>query len=214
MFWSQCAIPGFLKIAKGVPTPKAHAFDARFYLHDPADATGPAIHYSAELMRRFSPQNLSLMEFRPESDHELCAKVRGEQPLLVELGYQFRRELHAADDAHFFKKLGPQTPPDGSLRLFEGKRVFQFDDQFAPATYYVVDKEAREELLRNEIYRLTQFIRSSEVQKLEGADLPRSKGELEKQVRDIFLRKRQASVRLRKTGLSTGREFDKRTDSD
>ena len=148
---------GFLKIVKGVPTPKAHAFDARFYLHDPADASGPAIRYSVELMRQFSPENLSLMEFRTERDYELCAKIRAEHPLLGDLGYQFRREFHVTEDSHFFHKRRADSLKAGNLPLFEGKMIFQFDSGYAPGTYYVVEKEVREELLRKELFRLGQF---------------------------------------------------------
>ena len=55
---------GFFKLIKGRPTPEGHCFDGRFYLHHPADVSSEPIQYSVALMRRFSPQNLSLMEFR------------------------------------------------------------------------------------------------------------------------------------------------------
>jgi len=200
---------GFLKIVKGVPTPKAHAFDARFYLHDPADASGPAIRYSVELMRQFSPDNLSLMEFRTERDYELCAKIRAEHPLLGDLGYQFRREFHVTEDSHFFHKQRADSLKAGNLPLFEGKMIYQFDNGYAPGTYYVVEKEVREELLRKEIFRLGQFLRESGSAVLEGEPLPDSKEDLESKLRQIFKAKKfklqyeVGRLAYRKIGSST-----------
>jgi hypothetical protein len=177
---------GFLKIVKGVPTPRDHAFDARFYLHDPAEITSPPVRYSVERMRQFSPENLSLMEFRSERDYELCAKIRAEHPLLGDLGYQFRREFHVTEDSHFFHKRRADSLKTGHLLLFEGKMIFQFDSGYAPGTYYVVEKEVREELLRKEIFRLGQFVRESGSDVLEGEPLPVPKEDLESKLRQIF----------------------------
>ena len=106
-------------------------------------------------MRQFSPENLSLMEFRTERDYELCAKIRAGASFLGDLGYQFRREFHVTEDSHFFhKRLRRSNSKPANLPLFEGKMIFQFDSGFAPGTYYVVEKEVREELLRKELFRL------------------------------------------------------------
>jgi len=200
---------GFLKIIKGVPTPKAHAFDARFYLHDPADVSGPAIRYSVELMRRFSPENLSLMEFRTERDYELCAKIRAEHPLLSEHGYQFRRELHPADDVALLHQRGPAKLAAGQLPVFEGKMVFQYEDGFAPGIYYGVEKEVHEELLRKEIYRVAQFVRQTKAKTLEGKPVPQSKDELLSALEKVFAERQcsldyeQRRLVFRRVGSST-----------
>ena len=115
-----------------MPTPEDHAFDARFYLHDPAEIGSPPVRYSVERMRQFSPENLSLMEFRSERDYELCAKIRAEHPLLGSLGYQFRREFHVTEDSRFFHKQRAERLKAGQLPLFEGKMIFQFDSGYAP----------------------------------------------------------------------------------
>ena len=180
---------GFLKIVKGMLPAKSHIFDARFYLHDPAQITCPPIRYSVERMRQFSPVNFSLMEFRTERDYELCAYIRGEHPLLGETGYKFRSELHMTNDSHFFQKRGIGRLKQGQLPLWEGKMIFQFDDSYARGTYFVDEKQIREELLRKEIHRLAQFVRESEIETLEGKPLPDKNGGLQERLVEIFEKK-------------------------
>jgi hypothetical protein len=103
-----------------------------------------------------------------------------------DLGYQFRREFHVTEDSHFFHKRRADSLKTGHLLLFEGKMIFQFDSGYAPGTYYVVEKEVREELLRKEIFRLGQFVRESGSDVLEGEPLPVPKEDLESKLRQIF----------------------------
>jgi len=177
---------GMLRVVKGLKPAESHSFGARFYLHDPAELELPPIKYSVGLMKRFSPQNLSLMEFRNERDYELCAKIRGEHRLLGELGYLFRRELHPADDVVFLHKRGPERLKAGQLPVSEGKMIFQYDSDFAPGTYYSIEKDVRAELLRKELHRLAQFARKSGLRKLNGRSLPKNKDELTALLADLF----------------------------
>ena len=177
---------GFFKVVKGVPTPKDHAFDARFYLHDPKDAFSPPIRYAAEMIRRFSPHNQSFMEFRSSADYALAAKIRDNHGLLEEYGYTFQRELHMTDDNHLFVKLASQKVGKGQLPLYEGKMIWQFDAHFTPAALAVEEHAVREELLRKEIYRLGQFIRDQRLEQLEGKNFPKSRQECEERLRQIF----------------------------
>jgi hypothetical protein len=181
---------GFLHIVNDVPTPPAHAFAARFYLHDPADAAGPAIRYGVELARRFSPTNLSLMEFRTERDYQLCAKILACHPLLGSFGHQFRRELHMSEDSGFFKKATSTSLKAGQFWLFEGKMIFQFDANYARPAYFVIEKEVREELLRKELFRLAAVVRSAKCKEIEGEPLPNSKEDMEVILRKCFKAKK------------------------
>jgi hypothetical protein len=200
---------GFFKVLKDVTPNKDQAFDARFYLHDPKDAFAPPIRYSIEMIHRFSPENFGIMEFRSEHDYELCTKIRGEHTLLKELGHHFRREFHITEDAHFFKKCGAKKLTDGEMPLVEGKMIYQFDNHFASASYYVVEKEVREELLRKEVFRLAQFVRDADTESLEGKPIPSKKDEFTALLGKIFKSKKfklhYESPRLvyRKIGSST-----------
>ncbi|MGO8696240.1 MAG: hypothetical protein ACLQVY_00765 [Limisphaerales bacterium] len=177
---------GFFKVVKGVATPKDHCFDARFYLHDPQNAFSPAIRYSAEMVQRFSPRVLSIMEFRSEEDYKLATRIRGEHSLLGELGYQFRRELHPADDVRFYLKDPARKLTKGESVIYEGKMIHQFESGFAPRVFHASDEAVRPELLRKEIYRLGQFLRESKVDKVEGQTVPEKKKEFEEFLNNLW----------------------------
>jgi hypothetical protein len=181
---------GFFKVAKGEKPKAGHRFDARFYLHDPKDVFAPPIQYSVEMIRRFSPENFGIMEFRSEADYALCSKIRGEHPLLKDSGFRLGTELHMTNDNHFFRKLAGRRPAAGQLPLYEGKMIHQFDAGYAPGNYAVVEKEVREELLRKEIYRLAKLVREVEPKKLEGQAVPEKREELEARLREIFKAKK------------------------
>jgi len=181
---------GFFKVVKGALPAEDHTFDGRFYLHDPKDVFCPPIKYSVEMVECFSPINHAFMEFRSQRDYELCLKLRSNHKLLKDLGYVFRREFHMTEDAGFFHKIEGKKLSGGQMPLYEGKMIHQFEIIFSPASYYVIEKEVREELLRKEIFRLAQFIRESEVKKLEGKPVPKKKEELAERLRQIFKAKK------------------------
>jgi len=177
---------GFFKVAKGEKPAENHTFDARFYLLDPKDIFARPIRYSIEMIRRFSPGNFSIMEFRCERDYQLCSRIRGEHPLLQSLGFRLSTELHMTNDNHFFRKLTGKKPATGQMLLYEGKMIHQFDAYFSPGNYAVVEKEVREELLRKDIYRLAKLVREVEPKHLEGEDVPEKREELDARLREIF----------------------------
>ncbi len=181
---------GFFKVVKGAATPQDHAFDARFYLHDPKDAFAPPIRYRIETLRRFSPEMISVMEFRSAEDYEICGRIRGGHKLLGELGYQFRRELHPADDVEFYLKDPARKLGKGESVIYEGKMIQQFDGDFAARVFHAEDKAVRPELLRKELYRLGQFIRESGVENVEGKKVPKKKNELEEFLAELWKAKK------------------------
>lgn len=181
---------GFFRATKGVQPTSGHTFDARFYLRDPKDVVAPPIGYSVEMIRHFSPENYGIMEFRSEADYRLCAKIRGEHPLLKEHGWRLASELHMTNDSRFFRKLGGRKPAAGEMPLFEGKMIHQFDAQYAAGNYAVEEGAVREELLRKEIHRLVRLVREVGPKKLETKAVPEGREELEGRLRQIFTTKR------------------------
>jgi hypothetical protein len=177
---------GFFKVVKGAATPKDHAFDARFYLHDPKDAFAPPIRYSFEMVSAFSPDNLAIMEFRSARDYELGKKIRGKHALLGSLGYQFRRELHLTGDARFLHKIGSKQLASGEMPLLEGKSIYQYDAAFSPPSWFVEEPEIRTELLRKEVFRIGDFVRDSETKVFEGKPLPKTRDALEEAIQSVF----------------------------
>jgi hypothetical protein len=178
---------GFFKVVKGELPPKNHAFDARFYLHDPKDAFTPPIHYSVEAIRRFSPENFSIMEFRSEADYQLCTKIRREHHLLQETMFRLGSELHLTNDAHYFRKLEGRKPGKGEMNLYEGKMTWQFDASFESARWCVVEKEVREPLLRKEIYRAAKFVRENNIANISGKPVAEKKADLDAQLAELFV---------------------------
>jgi hypothetical protein len=83
------------------------------------------------------------------------------------------------DDNHLFIKLGDKKAGKGQLPLYEGKMIHQFDAHFTPATLVVEEAEVREGLLRKEIFRLCQFIRENDVEKVGAKKVPEKREELE-----------------------------------
>ena len=180
---------GFFKVVKGAPTPKDHTFDARFYLHDPKDASAPPIRYSLEMVSAFSPENLAFMEFRSPRDYALARRIRGNHPLLGALGYQFRRELHLTGDARFLRKIQGRKLCAGEMPLLEGKSIFQFDSKFSLPSWFVVESEVRPELLRKEVFRVADFVRAAAPEAFEGKPLPQAREELEETIKAAFERR-------------------------
>ncbi len=116
--------------------------------------------------------------------------IRATHPLLGSLGYQFRRELHLTGDNRFLIKIGTHKLKTGEMPLLEGKTIFQFDDKFTPPTWYVVEKEVREELLRKEVYRLVSFVRKSGAKRVEGIKLDDGPSNLEAVFQTVFQKKK------------------------
>jgi len=181
---------GFFKVAKGESTLKGHAFDARFYLSDPKDAFSPPIRYSVEMLERFSPRMFSVMEFRSQEDYALATRIRGEHKMLGDYGYQFRRELHPADDVELYHKEPARKLRKGESIIYEGKMIHQFKADFAQRIYHASDEAVRPELLRKELYRFSQFIRESKVDKIEGKKVPSKKDEFEDFVASLWKAKK------------------------
>ena len=177
---------GFFKVLKGAPTPQDHAFDARFYLHDPKEAFAPPIRYSLEMVSAFSPDNLAFMEFRSARDYVLGKQIRGNHALLGTLGYQFRRELHLTGDARFLHKIQGKKLSAAEMPLLEGKSIFQFDAKFSLPFWFVLECEVRPELLRKEVFRIADFVRGAGAEVFEGKPLPTARDDLEKAVRAAF----------------------------
>ena len=106
-----------------------------------------AINIRVRLIRRLSPDSLSIMEFKSEVDVCIAEKMLN-YPLLgdnVEGAWNsvFKREFHMTDDAFLFnKKSGPNMLP-----LYEGKMISQFTNLFSGPRFWIRETEGRKALL-------------------------------------------------------------------
>ncbi|MGC8561194.1 MAG: Eco57I restriction-modification methylase domain-containing protein [Phycisphaerae bacterium] len=129
-------------------------FPAAFMRHDVADLEQfpqhGAVPMRVELIRRLSPDSLSIMEFKGEQDAVIAEKML-KYPLLGETlpgvwNVQFTREFDMTNDSDLFKT----EPGKGRLPLYEGKMIWQFEHKLAPPRYWVDEKEGRARVLGRE----------------------------------------------------------------
>lgn len=138
-------------VQKTPPQPD-NEFKALFYLTDPHDLyTKPPLGYSLEMVKKFSPDNLSIMEFAQESDYELCSKIMSNHATLRQLNYSFRREFNVTDDSeHFFsEKKGKAAAP-----VYEGKVIHQYNSVYSTFNYYTDPATAHDMLRDKETKRI------------------------------------------------------------
>ena len=105
------------------------------------------LEVSVDLIKRLSPDSLSVMEFKNETDVEIAEKML-RFPLLGEQledtwNLKLTNEFHMTNDSHLFK---PETGPN-RLPLFEGKMIHQFTHTWGEPKYWLDEREARADLV-------------------------------------------------------------------
>jgi len=137
-----------LTFAKGGGTA---SFPTAFMRHDVMElARFPkegALDIPVELVKRLSPDSLSVMEFKNDLDVRIAEKLL-KFPLLGEKvngawNVGFTAEFHMTNDSYLFKS----EPGKGRLPLFEGKMIHQFNAYFEKPRYWVDEVEGRAGLL-------------------------------------------------------------------
>ncbi len=140
-------------------------FPAAFMRHDVAELdrfpVEGALWLDVELIRRLSPESLSIMEFDSLTDVAILEKQLESPCLGMQTGpgvrLKLQREFHMTDDAKLYKT----TPGAGRLPLWEGKQFHQFQADFAPPRYWLEEEEARKALL---VPRINALRRALEAQ--------------------------------------------------
>jgi len=133
-------------------------FKCAFMEHDPErlpviDAN--ALKMGVKQVKKFSPDTLSIMEFKSQRDIDVTTKIYGDWPLLGEKledtwNVQFRLEIHKTNASHLLKS----TLTD--LALFEGKMIHQYDHAYDEPRYWLDRKEV-EDRLGNSAWQGTQY---------------------------------------------------------
>ncbi|MFN7555728.1 Eco57I restriction-modification methylase domain-containing protein [Microcystis sp.] len=106
------------------------------------------VQISTNLIRKLSPDSLSVMEFKQDIDIHIAEKM-SRFPLLGETlpdtwNLKLTSEFHMTNDSYLFKT----EPAEGRLPLYEGKMIHQFTHQYALPKYWLDEKEARQALLK------------------------------------------------------------------
>jgi hypothetical protein len=127
------------------------SFPAAFMRHDVLELERfprqGALPFAVNLIRRLSPDSLSVMEFKCELDMQIAQKML-HFPLLGEKlpdtwNVALTREFDMTNDSHLFKT----QPAPGRLPLYEGKMIHQFTHQWSVPRYWVDEQEGRRRLL-------------------------------------------------------------------
>ena len=127
-------------------------FKGMFYLLNPSELyEKKPLKYDLEMVKKFSPDNLSIMEFRSEKDYKLCYEIKGTHCLLSEYGYQIRREFNVSDDSEL---LNTKKDKNYNTPVFEGKMIHQFNSDFNTVNHFVNFKNGKEQLLNKEVGRI------------------------------------------------------------
>lgn len=99
------------------------------------------------LIRRLSPDSLSVMEFKSDVDVKIAEKMLTFPLLGEELedtwNVRFTSEFHMTNASNLFR----DKPGKGRLPLYEGKMIWHFEHKFAEPRYWVDEKEGRAALL-------------------------------------------------------------------
>ncbi len=94
-----------------------------------------------DAITRFSPDSLSLMEFRSQRDYDIAERIYNGWPLLGEevpdtWNVKFTREFDMTNDRDLFNTQGRGLP------LYEGKMIHQFDAFYGEPRFWVEEKAA------------------------------------------------------------------------
>ncbi|MDH6098014.1 putative DNA binding domain-containing protein [Anabaenopsis sp. FSS-46] len=126
-------------------------FPAAFMRHDVQELTifpgNDSLKITVDLVRKLSPDSLSVMEFKKEVDINIAEKML-KFPLLGEKingkwNLRLTREFDMTNDSKLFQ----QQPGKGKLPLYEGKMIHQFIHLYAQPRYWVDEQKGRKALL-------------------------------------------------------------------
>ena len=132
---------------------RTEQFPAAFMRHEVRELerfpAADSLNMSIELIRRMSPDSLSVMEFKSETDVQISEKML-RFPLLGadvpdKWSVKLTREFDMTNDSHLFRT----APAPGRLPLYEGKMIHQFTHEWegAQTRYWVDEKEGRKAIL-------------------------------------------------------------------
>ncbi len=118
---------------------------------------------SVSLIRKLSPDSLSVMEFKSELDTQIAQTIL-RWPLLgekIEGAWRLHlsNEFHMTNDSQLFKT----SPGKGRLPLYEGKMFHQFDHHHAEPKYWLIEKEARTELLNSRLAKIKRILKEAKL---------------------------------------------------
>jgi len=130
-------------------------------LHDVKNLTkikSECLKIPIELIKRFSPDTLSIMEFDNQREIDLIRKIFSNLPLLGEKipnswNVEFHRDLHHADD-HSFLQIIPTN-----IAIYEGKMIHHFNSFYENPAFWMNESDAKRFYISRRHYPEFQFYR-------------------------------------------------------
>ncbi len=138
-------------------------FPAAFMRHDVKELERfpreGAIEMPVDLIRRISPNSLSVMEFRNDLDVQIAEKML-RFPLLGKhlhstWNLRLTAEFHMTNDSHLFKT----SPGPGRLPLYEGKMIWHYEHGKSGVRYWINEREGVNELLSARVRSIRTMLR-------------------------------------------------------
>ncbi|MGB8346710.1 MAG: N-6 DNA methylase [Ktedonobacteraceae bacterium] len=127
------------------------------YLPEYLTESDQVMHVPQTLVERFSPDTLSIMEFRSQRDVDIVEHIYGDWPLLggkIDGAWSIAlsREFDMTNDRYLFNENSIGWP------LYEGKMMHQYTHQFAEPRYWVDPTKGQEELARRAIQHVEEAL--------------------------------------------------------
>lgn len=127
-------------------------FKCAFMEHDPERLPvidADALKMSVKQVKKFSPDTMSVMEFKRQRDIDVTAQIYGDSPLLGDKlkdtwNVQFNTELHMTNDSHLFVNSDDVKKAHKYEWLWEGKQIWLLSDGFAEPTRLVSTDDVAE----------------------------------------------------------------------
>lgn len=132
------------------------SFPATFMRHDVHDLERfpdiGGLTIPVELVRRLSPDSMSISEFNNQIDIEIAEKAAN-MPLLsdgqngwgIEL---YGEEVHMTRGSHYFQNQPTSNP------LYEGSMIWQFDHMYAEPRIWIKESDVYEDFLQKRVRRI------------------------------------------------------------
>lgn len=126
-------------------------FPAAFMRHEIAELADfpdrTDIRLKVDLIRRLSPDSLSVLEFQNEIDVNIAQKMAVfpllGQPISDKWNLRLGAEFHMTNDSDLFE----QKPAKGRLPLYEGKMIWHFEHGLSDPRYWLSEERAKVRLL-------------------------------------------------------------------
>lgn len=100
-----------------------------------------------KVVKEFAPDSLSIMEFKEEIDLEIAKKLVEFPMLGMPVSSSFKLSLNREFDMTGDSNLFQTSAAKGSLVLYEGKMIHQFNHLFSEPQYWINEKEARKSII-------------------------------------------------------------------